>query len=344
MTKTSRVLLAVLALCGTSAALAQSSVTLYGRVNTTVEHQKFGNASATGMVSNSSYIGFKGVEDLGGGLKAGFILESRFNSDDGSGSAGGINFTRQSEVNLSGNFGMVRLGNFDPASLYAISDPVSMHNHDTGTSADALAGNYLGTSNKIAYVTPSFGGFTAEVQYQFGEKRVDNSYEDKGGWDLALNYGNGPLALGLGYSHAKFEDLLGSDDLKARQFGGYAAYEFGAFTLAGYYQKQKNYWGSDNYSRNVYRLAGKYVVGASEFHANVGKASSIRQIGADSTTQWTLAYNYNLSKRTKLYALYTNLNHADSAAYNPASFSLDTANTSSSDKFRAFGIGVRHLF
>ena len=346
MTKTTRVMLAVLAACGASAAMAQSSVTLYGRVNTTVEHQKYGNASATGLVSNSSFIGFKGIEDLGGGLKAGFILESKFQSDDGTGSNGsGIDFTRQSEVNLSGNFGTLRLGNFDSAALYAISDPVSMHNHDTGTSADALAGNYLGNANKIAYVTPNLGGLTAEVQYQFGEKKVSNGYEDKGGWDLALNYGNGPLALGLGYSQTKFEDLVGSLDLKARQLGGYAAYELGALTLAGYYQKQKNYVGSNSASRNVYRIAAKYVVGASEFHANIGKAGKVKEFDLQSTTQWTLAYNYNLSKRTKVYALYTNINHADSAA-NPANFNLTNpgVNTSSSDKFRAVGVGIRHLF
>ena len=94
MTKTTRVMLAVLAVCGTSAALAQSSVTLYGRVNTYIEHQKLGNASATGLVSNSSFIGFRGTEDLGNGLKAGFILESQFNSDNGTGTAVSISHAK----------------------------------------------------------------------------------------------------------------------------------------------------------------------------------------------------------------------------------------------------------
>ena len=118
MTKTTRVMLAVLAVCGTSAAMAQSSVSIYGRVNTSVEHQKLGNASATGMVSNSSYIGFKGTEDLGNGLKAGFVLEGNFLSDNGAGAdEGAFNFKRNSEVNLSGNFGMVRMGSFDAATV-----------------------------------------------------------------------------------------------------------------------------------------------------------------------------------------------------------------------------------
>src|SRR5690606_36816256 len=102
MNNPSRLLLALLAVVGSSAALAQSSVTLYGRVNTTVEHQKAGDVKVNGMFNNSSRFGFKGVEDLGGGLKAGFQLESGFRSDDGGGatSTTGINFARQSEVNL----------------------------------------------------------------------------------------------------------------------------------------------------------------------------------------------------------------------------------------------------
>ena len=123
MQKMTRVVLAVLAVAGTTAAMAQSSVTLYGRVNTTVERQKLGDVSSTGMFNNSSRFGFKGTEDLGGGLKAGFQLESGFNSDTGA--AASTFFGRQSEVNLSGNFGMVRLGNFFAESYYATADYVS---------------------------------------------------------------------------------------------------------------------------------------------------------------------------------------------------------------------------
>ena len=69
MQKMTRVVLAVLTVAGTTAAMAQSSVTLYGRVNTTVERQKLGDVSSTGMFNNSSRFGFKGTEDLGGGLR-----------------------------------------------------------------------------------------------------------------------------------------------------------------------------------------------------------------------------------------------------------------------------------
>ena len=102
MQKMTRVVLAVLAVAGTTAAMAQSSVTLYGRVNTTVERQKLGDVSTAGMFNYASRFGFKGTEDLGGGLKAGFQLESGFNSDTGTGSGWthpttGMSFARQSE-------------------------------------------------------------------------------------------------------------------------------------------------------------------------------------------------------------------------------------------------------
>ena len=121
-------LLALVAAAGASTVMAQSSVTLYGRVNTSVARQKVGSVSNTVMQNNASRFGFKGVEDLGGGLKAGFQLESGFDSSTGAGSAWthpttGMSFARQSEVNLSGGFGMIRLGNFTPDEHYFANLP-----------------------------------------------------------------------------------------------------------------------------------------------------------------------------------------------------------------------------
>lgn len=368
MTKTTRVMLAVLAVCGTSAALAQSSVTLYGRVNTSIEHQKLGNASATGLVSNSSFIGFRGTEDLGNGLKAGFILESQFNSDDGTGTAdsGGVNFTRQSELNLSGNFGMLRLGRFDPYSYSVTADAISMHNHDTGPTADMLYSGVLWGGNKIAYRTPTIAGFDAEVQYQFGEKEkvadfkeniggntYSGSAEHKNGWDLGVNYANGPLGLGFGYSQLKHDvsvavgPYVGTTNLKQSQLAIRASYEIGDLTLGAYYQKQ-DLKASEigKVKRNVYRLAAKYVIGASELHANIGRADKFKFDGEKfgrAPTQWTLAYNYNLSKRTKVYALYSNINNAVYSNVIGNTFS-SLSTTDDAAKFRTFGVGIRHFF
>lgn len=330
MQKPSRLLLATLALLGTSAAFAQSSVTLYGRVNTTVERQKDGDVSKTGLFNNSSRWGLRGTEDLGGGLKAGFVLESGFNSDDGSGSGwthatNGMTFARQSEVNLAGGFGMVRLGNFTPESYYATADYVSMHNHDTGSSSDAFYYDPvwfggLSTRNKIGYRTPSFGGLTLDASVSLHER--DAALPRKNGYDLALNYNVGALHLGAGYSQA-------GDNWQAALRG---LYTFGQFTVGGYYQRNdEELLGT----RNNYRLAGMYTLGASEFHINVGRASKWSRTSGSDATQWTLGYNYNLSKRTKVYGYYTRVNNGDNANYN-------VSNTG--DDFSSIAVGVRHNF
>lgn len=338
MTKTTRLMLAVLAVCGTSAAMAQSSVTLYGRVNTTVENVKFGADKVTEMNSNGSFVGFRGVEDLGNGLKVGFQLESLFNSDDGTGSTGsGINFSRHSEVNLSGNFGTVRLGTFNAASYLATADYISMHNHDTGLSSDMLYAYTMRETNKLAYVSPTFGGFTTEIQHSFHEEATGG----RNAWDLAVNYANGPLGLGLGYSNSPTEvNGYGTD--KGQQFAARVSYAINALTLGAYYQYAKlqdvNATDADA-KRHAYRLSAMYTMGASEFHANVGRADKMKVAGtsvnSSAATQWTLGYNYNLSKRTKVYGYFTKVNNGSNSSY-----LTDVAG----EDARSVAIGVRHLF
>lgn len=355
MTKTTRVMLAVLAVCGTSAAMAQSSVNIYGRVNTTVEGQKIGSTSKTGMESNGSFIGFRGTEDLGNGLKAGFVLESEFLADNGAGKDGGsMNFKRNSEVNLSGSFGTVRLGKFFEGSYLATADYISMHNHDVGSSADALYAYVFPEGNQIAYRSPEFGGVTAEFNYGFGEKANRTSSlqgvdltpvlgtasvagEHKGAFDAALNYNNGPLGLGLGYTQAKTETA--TFDLKEQQLGLRASYTINSLTLGAYYQYYKADADVVDTKRHAYRLAAMYTMGASEFHANVGRAQSYKgdlDGSKTSATQWTLGYNYNLSKRTKVYGYFTKINNGDDASYGGVA--------NAGDNFRSIAVGVRHLF
>ena len=355
--KIQRLMLAVLAVCGTSAALAQSSVTVYGRVNTTIENQKAGNEKVTGMFSNSSYVGFRGVEDLGGGLKAGFQLETQFNSDDGSGAGGaGMNFVRQSEVNLSGGFGMIRMGSFDASSYSTTADYISMHNHDTGSSADQLYADIMPRGNKLAYRTPTFGGVTGEIQYGFGEKvsgevALPGYGEDaitgaraKDAIDASLTYANGPLGLGLGYTRTKLDQLtLNAGSLKQQQLGLRASYAIGDLTLGAYYQYYKANETAlgldDSAKRHAYRLSAMYTLGASEFHANVGRAGKMKfngdSLAGTAATQWTLGYNYNLSKRTKVYGYFTKVSNGDNIGYKTG---VD------GDNFRSIAVGVRHLF
>jgi predicted porin len=307
-------------------ALAQSSVTIYGRLNVSGEQQK--NVTAVGTVSalqnSASRIGFKGTEDLGGGLKAGFQIEHGFSPDTGA--AAGTFWGRQSEVNLTGGFGMIRLGNFTSEAYFATADYISMHNHDTGTSEDKLYAYVGRNTNKIAYRTPEFvKGLTLEAAVSAGEGGGrERSY------DLAANWNLGALQLGAGY------EKNGS----AKQFAVRALYEMGPVVLGAYFQDDTDGYGAGFGSRKTYRVSAAYNVGASEFHVNYGMAGDYSKVRASTdATQMTLGYNYNLSKRTKVYAFYTKVDNSDAWSY----FGATNRSGQALDP-NIFAVGVRHNF
>ena len=290
-----KLLIAAAATLVAGSAFAQGTVEIYGRLNLTIERQKLDGVSSTEMLNNASRIGFRGTEDLGDGLKAGFVLEHGFAVDTGS--AASTFWGRQSELNLSGPFGMLRLGNYTSEAYFATADYVSMHNHDTGTSADALYA-YLGRdANKIAYRTPDLGGLTVEGAVSLKEAGTDNTV------DLAVNYAAGALALGAGYQK----------DGDANQFALRALYGMGPFTVGGYIQRDKNAYASG--SRTTLRLSGMYALGATELHLNVGRAGDYGDVDNSAASQYTLGVNYNLSKRTKVYTYYSKLGDGDAGVY-----------------------------
>lgn len=298
----------VAALAAVSAsAFAQSSVTLWGRANVTVESQKVGTGDRKVVVQdNRSRLGVKGQEDLGGGLKVSFALEHGLDIDTGK-QTGGTFWNRESSVQLSGAFGAIRLGNWTNGSYFATADYVSMHNHDTGTSDDKLySGAGWTTANKVGYFTPNIDGFTAEITMHAGEGSGARAF------DLSGNYDQGPLHLGAGYSK--------QDD--AKQYAARALYELGEFTVGGYVQRED----IGGATRSIWRLAGMYTMGASEFHLNFGGAG--RSAAGDKANQLTLGYNYNLSKRTKVYGFFTKLDNKDNNAGDLSSLA----------------VGVRHNF
>jgi len=316
--KKSLVLTAIAATLAAPAAFAQSSVTIYGRLNVTAEGQKIGDSDRDNVIQdNASRIGFKGEEDLGGGMKALFLIESGF--DVSTGKADTTFWGRESWVGLSSRFGTVKLGNMSASeAYYATADWIGMHNHDTGTSSDALFG-YIVTGalkNAVAYYTPSVAGFVGHVQVA----EAQGSSSAKLG-AAALNYDRGPLHLGLGY------EKHGDDKSTAVR----AVYEWGAFTFGGYWDKVQG-----TSERDAWRLAGMYTLGNSEFHLNYGMTNDDDNIGDKSgATQWTVGYNYNLSKRTKVYGFYTKIDNDSNAGYGTG---IAGAN------FNSYAVGIRHNF
>jgi len=306
-------LFATLALAAAASAQAQSSVTIYGRMNLTMERQKAGSDTKTVLQNNSSRIGFKGTEDMGGGLKAGFQLEHGISADTGLATQSPF-WARQSELFVGGNFGTIRLGNFTSEAYYATADYVSNHNHDTGTSSDAFYAYVGRNTNKVAYRLPAMGGFSLEGAVALHEQTSGGKHS----YDLASNYDAGPLHLGAGYEK----------NGNANQFAVRAFYELGDFALGGYVQRDKNAYAAGN--RTTMRLSAMYTLGGlTEFHANWGHAGNYSDVSGDSSAnQFTLGVNYKLSKRTKVYGFYTK---------------VDDKGTIYGD-FSSMAVGVRHNF
>ncbi len=210
--KKSLVALAALAVAGVAS--AQSSVTLFGVVDASVSYYQTNskfvgfagtpvlNAIGTGDLKqsqwvlangayNSSRLGFRGSEDLGGGLAASFWLESPMTNDDGV--TGVSTFARRSTVSLSGGFGELRLGRdytptfwndtvFDPFGTNGVgtslifkmnAGPRTLVVGPGGVSIDrGLFGNanYIRTSNSVGYfLPPNLGGFYGQIMYGFPE-------------------------------------------------------------------------------------------------------------------------------------------------------------------------------
>lgn len=225
---------AVAAACGAPAlALAQSNVTIYGRMN-----MGFDRYSATGatagsaadvegrarVIDSSSRIGFRGVEDLGNGLKAVFQIESGFNADASAGAVGastGTLGTRPTFVGLQGNWGRVLLGRQDVWWGNGKMDVVyygkvpngfinGLFGPGNGSAAVGLAAapaagggdartanTFARQDNVITYETPSFNGFTGKIQYLIptGEAAPAGSSVKNTGWAVTGTYDNGPLYL-----------------------------------------------------------------------------------------------------------------------------------------------------
>ena len=309
--KKSLIALAVLAASG--AAMAQSSVTLYGVVDTGLTYSK-GEESVYGMThvggNVNSRLGFRGVEDLGNGLKATFNLESGFSADDGTNYMGqdGLAFTRTSTVGLAGNFGEVRLGRMLTSSYLAVSRYDAFG--DTGIGASLAwnipqTGYAPRTENAISYTSPNFSGFKIGAEYGFGEqqKARDSRY-----FGMGATYDNGPLSLGLGYDRLNsntMDGLLAASDLKTVHLGG--AYNFGVAKLLAFYKQSK------------VSNAPKFKTFGLGVSAPVGAAGEVRasynnyKISDDNgkANQLSLGYVHNLSKRTALYATYAYMKNSN---------------------------------
>ena len=368
--KKSLIALAVLAASG--AAMAQSSVTLFGIVDTNVSYLD-GVSNAAGTNTESKYgigtsgnatsrLGFRGVEDLGGGLKAGFWLEGQIFGDDGN--ASGFNFKRRSTVSLAGGFGEVRLGRGQvPAYTKFISYDVfgqvdmgqfmgwsNWNGNNQTTANNNNDANGIRSSNMISYYTPNFSGFTAGLGYGFDEKSdATNSKKGRyvGGY---VAYDNGPLSVALSYDESSALTLgaitgvspaVNGVDRNRLTLGG--SYNLNVVKLNAILQQTKDdVPGGSERKVNAYMLGASAPVGAGEVKLQYALYD---QKAIDSKAhQISLGYVHNLSKRTAVYGTVAYMDNKDASKLNLSAKGLGTIDARAGDSQTAYQVGIRHAF
>ena len=329
--KKSLIALAVLASSG--AAMAQSSVTIYGLADVWVGSQKdtTGTTSAGSfakMASDEGFatsrLGFKGTEDLGGGLKANFQIETNVFFDspgvqDKTPSPTSLG-NRQAWVGLSGGFGEVQLGRVwtpydDTRAL--INDTF---NANFASSFNVWESYFDRTSNGIRYNTPSFGGLTGSVAYAFGEDKTINS-KASNLTSFSLNYANGPIAAGVAHQIEKdtnaaaggiyadqtsLSGLLGATVSKRTYTLINGSYDLGVVKLlAGYNTvKATSTAVAGNAKANEFNVGAEVPLG-SALALGVGYAESqveLNGVDQNENTGFSAVLRYSLSKRTFTYA------------------------------------------
>lgn len=350
-----KTLIALAVLAASGAAMAQSSVTLYGVADGFIGSKKVevaGVGQRQTVVSsagiNGSRWGLKGAEDLGNGIKAVFQFESGFNLDTGASAQNGTLFSRQAFGGLSGAFGTVSLGrqysaydglhgavnqNYDAATFNAASGGAI-----GGVSANGLRDYTSRVDNSVAYTSPSFSGFSGQVVYGFGENKntvlpgVSNKATDNA--SIALTYANGPITAGVAYQEEKTAAVavpatvpatVAQDKLKYSLIGG--SYDFGVAKLLGSYNTAKN--GSTKDKEGQIGVVVPF--GAAAVSAGYARSKS-ESAGVSNTGKgFSLLATYDMSKRTRLYA-------------GAQSVKAHVGNAAAESKGTDYGLGLRHSF
>jgi len=306
-------LLALAVLAASGAAMAQSSVTLYGVADASIAKITGTSAalsSADVMNNGNSRWGIRGTEDLGGGLKAGFNFEQGLSLNDGTlAKSGGGEFGRAAWMNLSGGFGELRLGrtlnpSFNAAAAWELTGTA---NYSAGISQFGAVLGGIRNSSQIAYTSPNMGGFSATVGYVL----KGNSANEKAKVDLNAIYANGPLAVALGYN--KVQDAEKNVHVGAR-------YNFGMFTLAGGYMDPAG-------DAKGFSIGGAVKAGPVDLVLDIARDTEAKD------TDLLVEVKYPLSKRTFSYVALLRDGKKKAGALGAAG-----------DGVTGLGIGVRHNF
>lgn len=306
--------LAIAAMSVTPAAFAETSaVDIYGRLNIAIEDQSGDGAvdSSAHVRDYNSYIGFKGAEDLGNGLKAVFQYETTVNLDGSNNANGGFGTLRNSYIGLSDSWGTVLMGTHDTpykmstGKLDVFVDSAADYNDIVISAAqDARA------SSTVAYFSPDWSGFKVGAAVVADGGTTGDNFDS---YSLMGTYDNGPFTIALGYQD--LNTSLSNDQTTKIGLG----YTVSDWKIGFVYEEPK----ADNSS--AWLLNGAYKVSS----ALALKASyGVKEDLVDDGTQMALGVDYSMSKRTTAYAVFAN----------------EEAAGALTEDYNTFSIGMKHSF
>ncbi|TAH43203.1 MAG: porin [Betaproteobacteria bacterium] len=359
--------LAVAGLIG-APALAQSSVNVYGVLDMgyrwsgdPIDPSVDNRSGIDSGTSAPSRLGFRGAEDLGNGLKAGFVLEQGIAADTGS-TVGGGTFSRQSFVSLSGAFGTFAAGR-QYAPGYALTSSVDPFGGVTVGQYNNVYLTEYRWDNLLSYVSPSWGGFSvtaAFAQNGYGNESKGNRGAGEVGDVRALSvlpqYQQGPLLVGVHFQDLRAKSTGLRDGEKLRVYDLAGTYDFGVVKLAAAYGIRRADRGdfSPDTGASEGEKTRQWFVGVTVPVGQAGKvlASYVaRKTEAVAATddakvsQWALGYEYALSKRTAVHATYAKLDNNRAARESANLFGSVSAGYNGYDGYQSgAAVGIRHLF
>ena len=338
--------LAIAGLAST-AAFAQSNVSIYGVVDMAAMHQSADGLKGTNRIESGgmagSRIGFKGTEDLGNGLKALFTLEYNIAPDvnsgigdsttiaKNSGNIGTSTQSRQAFVGVTGNFGTAVAGRLQTAGFYfaAAYTPFAGTLFDNASliGGNLVAGSGARLNNAVAYISPTFAGVTLEWDHArmsedagnqagltTGAKcgttttPLDCAGKDSYANELSAKYANGPFTAQGVFLSIKSDRTVVRDD--NQQWGLGASYDFGVAKLMAMYKTTKTQTTSaatNDKTNSMWSLSASAPVSANGTVLASYAMSSIDTVKDADARGWGLGYRHALSKRTTVYANYTSI-------------------------------------
>jgi predicted porin len=320
-----------------SLAQAQTSVTVYGSIDNGLRNLTNANANGDSKVSmgslgtyNPNRLGFKGVEDLGGGLNAHFTLESGFNGGTGVlDNATNTLFNRSAFVGIGGEYGTVDLGRQYNVAFKTMAPFEPLHVKFIYIALAMPATSGVRNNNDVQY-SGTFGAVTARAEYAAGE--VAGSVTNGSTEAVGLSYNQGPLYLGTAFTQKK---TLGAGgvffDYKHTTLGG--AYTIGDLRFSAGYTDERQATATVD-TTNKYLMTGVNYTITPAIEASVAYYS-IKNSTADVDGKRDILFltgTYYLSKRTNLYA------EIDSARFSGTSIQVGQTHQT------GFSVGVAHQF